>query len=293
MEIVPFLGRERNARVVSGEAELLVTLDVGPRILSFGTTGGPNLLFTIAEDEGHQGGEEYRFYGGHRLWIAPEEPVRTMQPDNDPVEYYIEAATHRFVTGPDKNHVSKELRITTLGDERFRVEHLVTNHGPYAVELAAWAPTQMLPGQVVFPQAPFQPHTENLLPTRPLVLWAYTKLGDSRWSWGDRIVRLTQDTAKGPTKVGSFISQGYAAYEGQGSVFVKRWHSPQGNYPDFGCNFETFTNEAMIEIESLGPMVSLPTGGFTSHVEEWRLYPGETLPADDEACAERLAFLAA
>ena len=28
-------------------------------------------------------------------------------------------------------------------------------------------------------------------------------------------------------------------------------------YPDLGCNFETFTNEEILEIESLGPLVTL------------------------------------
>lgn len=293
MEIVPFLGRERNARIVSGNAEMIVTLDVGPRILFFGPTGGNNLLYTIGEDEGHAGGDEYRFYGGHRLWIAPEERARTMQPDNAPVDYRVEASTHVFTTEPDANHVSKRMRITTMGDERFRIEHEVRNHGPYATELAAWAPTQMLPGTVVFPQSPFVPHTEKLLPTRPLVLWAYTKLGDPRWTWGDETVRLQHDPARGPQKIGAFVEQGYAAYEGQGSVFIKRWHSPAGAYPDFGCNFETFTNEVMIEIESLGPTVNLPTNTATTHVEEWRLFPGETLPTEDAACAQKLATLAA
>ncbi|CAN5655047.1 hypothetical protein BH11ARM2_BH11ARM2_30040 [soil metagenome] len=293
MEIVPFLGRERNARIVSGDAEMIVTLDVGPRILFFGPAEGANLLYTIPEDEGRQGGDDYRFYGGHRLWIAPEEKARTMQPDNASVDYRVEAATHVFKTVPDLNHISKEIRITTMGDERFRVEHWVKNHGPYPVELAAWGPTQMLPGTVFFPQSPFAPHTEKLLPTRPLVMWAYTRLGDPRWTWGNEVVRLQHDPMRGPQKIGVFIEQGYAAYEGQGCVFMKRWHSPDGNYADYGCNFETFTNEVMIEIETLGPMVTLGTDSSTNHVEEWRLFPDESLPREDGACAQKLALLAA
>ena len=45
---------------------------------------------------GKKGGSEYRSYGGHRLWIAPEDEERTTQPDNDPVEYEEEGGFHLF-----------------------------------------------------------------------------------------------------------------------------------------------------------------------------------------------------
>lgn len=56
-------------------------------------------------------------------------------------------------------------------------------------------------------------------------------------------------------------------------------------YPDYGCNFETFTNEEMIEVEALGPLVTLSPGEATEHVEQWQLYHCPTPPPLDDAAA--------
>lgn len=272
MEIVPFAGWERNARIVCNDVEMIVTLEVGPRILFYGFTGGPNLFAVHPEDAGKTGGDTFRGYGGHRLWIAPEEELRTLRPDNDAVEdYEIVDGTHVITAKSDVYHTQKQIRITPDPEnDRFIVDHRIYNHSPYEIELAAWAPTQCSGGEVLFPQAPFQSHAERLLPTRPLVMWGYTKISDPRWTWGDRVVRLRHDPNMGPQKIGTRIEQGYAACANEGSLFLKRFDcEPDTIYPDFDCNFETFTNQSMLEIESLGPMEFIAPGAFTEHREVW------------------------
>ena len=43
-------------------------------------------------------------------------------------------------------------------------------------------------------------------------------------------------------------------------------------YPDFGCNFEVFTNPEFIELETLGPLVELHPRETVEHREEWWLF---------------------
>ncbi|HVY94290.1 MAG TPA: hypothetical protein VHA14_16125, partial [Bryobacteraceae bacterium] len=43
-------------------------------------------------------------------------------------------------------------------------------------------------------------------------------------------------------------------------------------YPDFGCSFETFTNNEFLEIETLGPMTQVAPGHTVEQVERWGLY---------------------
>ena len=43
-------------------------------------------------------------------------------------------------------------------------------------------------------------------------------------------------------------------------------------YPDFGCNFEVFTNPDFLELETLGPLVELQPGEMVEHVEHWWLF---------------------
>lgn len=59
-------------KLSNGVVELVVTADVGPRILSYGFCGGENQFHEVEQDLGKAGGSEFRLYGGHRLWVSPE-----------------------------------------------------------------------------------------------------------------------------------------------------------------------------------------------------------------------------
>ena len=49
---------------------------------------------------------------------------------------------------------------------------------------------------------------------------------------------------------------------------------PGKRYPDFGCSFETFTNDEMLELETLGALVELARGRTVEHRETWMLKGG-------------------
>jgi hypothetical protein len=303
MEIVPYGGWQKCARFTFGEAELIVTMEVGPRIIRFGFVDGPNELRENPAHMGKKGGSEYRSYGGHRLWIAPEDEERTTQPDNDPVEYEEEGGFHLFRSRIDKYHVQKEIGIKVdKKREAVILQHRIRNFGAYQIQLAPWALTVMAPGgECLFPHHPFMHHAQRVLPVGPLVLWGYTRMDDSRWTWGPDVVRLRQDASGGNQKVGAFVSQGYAAYANNGNLFFKRFGQEVGpeeleewEYPDFGCNFETFTREDMLEVESLGPLEVVPPDPehVIEHWETWYLLKDKTPPKDNTEAARWLANLA-
>jgi hypothetical protein len=65
-------------------------------------------------------------------------------------------------------------------------------------------------------------------------------------------------------------------------------------YPDFGCSVEIFTNAAMLEVETLGPLATLEPGSAVEHVEEWSLHRAPALnDASDQELAEILEPLVA
>ncbi|HWA82395.1 MAG TPA: hypothetical protein VG820_03105 [Fimbriimonadaceae bacterium] len=288
MEIVPYGGWNRCARLVSGNLEMLVTLEVGPRIIRFGEVGGPNEFVECPEDMGKAGGDEYRSYGGHRLWIAPEEKPKTYAPDNHPVDYRVEDGWHIFTAPTEKYLVQKEIRIQAAPNG-FKLEHRVSNHNAFEIELAPWTLTVMaVGGECIFPQPEAGEHASNLLPVRPMVLWAYTNMADPRWTWGRRVVRLRQTEAP-PQKIGAAVKQGLAGYANHGNFFYKRFgYDPAAAYPDYGCNFETYTRHDMLEVESLGPLQRVAPGEYVRHEEYHRLLIGVAPPADDEACGDFL-----
>jgi hypothetical protein len=289
MEIVSYGGWERCARLVSGDLEMIVTLEVGPRIIRFGQIGGPNEFVEYSKDMGQTGGEEYRSYGGHRLWISPEEVPKTYAADNRPVAYDVENGWHVFTAPAEAWLVQKQVRIRPEAGG-FKIEHRIYNRNLYSIELAPWVLTVMATGgECVFPQPPYAPQPSNLLPVRVMALWSYTNMADPRWTWGKQVVRLRQTSDPAPQKVGAEIRQGIAGYANHGNFFYKRFPCIAGaTYPDFGCNFETFTRDDMLEVESVGPLQQVAPGHYASHAEEHYLLLGVTPPEDDDACGEFL-----
>ena len=177
---IHFGGWPNCLRLSDGRTEAVVTADVGPRIIRFGFTGGPNLLKEVAGDRGATGGKTWRLYGGHRLWIAPEMRERTTVPDNGPVRWRWDGRTLTLVSPADRRfRIRKELRVGYTNSGTLRLRHRLVNESRKTVELAPWAITVMVPGgEAVIPQEPLVPHPESLLPVRPLVLWSYADMGD-------------------------------------------------------------------------------------------------------------------
>ena len=267
-----------------------------PRIIRFGAVGGPNLFKEYPEMLGGTGEAEWKIRGGHRLWTAPEAKPRTYPLDNDPVAMEQVDDFSLVLTPPEEqaNGIQKEIVITMAAEENIVVlTHRITNTGPWAIEFAPWALTVMAPGGVCIVGLPEKrPHTEVLVPDFPLILWPYTDLRDPRLSLGTRYITLAQDVKKGPIKYGMGNPLGWAAYLVHDALFVKYFdYDPLAAYPDFGCNFETFTNEDMLEVESLGPLQVLEPGDTVEHDETWRLFPKVASQTDEAAIDANLRAL--
>lgn len=288
MERVQFGGWEC-ARFVSGNVELLVTLDVGPRIIRFGFIGGANEMFVKEAELGLKGGDVYRGYGGHRLWRAPEDPSMTYTPDNEAVERTDGGSYGSFKSARDSFGIQKTLTVSVAG-YGFNIGHELHFEGEGVAVVAPWALTVMAPsGEAFILQEPHVPHGQELLPARPLVLWTYTEMADPRYTWGNRVVRLRQSANHGPTKFGALVKNGCAAYLNGDRLFVKSFPFDEGAvYPDYNVNFECFTRHDMLEVESLGELKSLNSGETALHQERWKLVRSGPAPDDDAECADWL-----
>jgi hypothetical protein len=256
--------------------DLVVTADVGPRVIRFGFVGGPNEFKEFKAMAGLKGGDEWRIYGGHRLWHAPEIMPRTYFPDNFPVKIETVGDLVR-VTPPEEvsNGMQKQLDIQIVGEtSQVKVTHRLTNTGVWPVNLAIWCLSVMdIGGVAIIPIPPRGPHTEFLLPTHSMTMWAYTNMADPRWTWGNKFILLRQDTKdQWPQKFGMSVSDGWAAYAHGGRVFVKQAaYIPGAPYPDNGCSMEFFTNSEMLEVESLSPTLTLEPGASAEQTETWTL----------------------
>jgi hypothetical protein len=286
MEKVSYAGWPNCHRLSNDLVELIVTADVGPRIIRFGFVGEENEFQEFEDMLGKMGGDEWRIYGGHRFWHAPEIQPRTYYPDNNPVkvEQYDDFVR---VTQPIEptTGIQKEIDLyLSPGRAHVKLTHRLRNTNLWAVELAPWALSVMARGGVaVIPLPPRGSHEEKLLPANTLTLWAYTDMSDARWTWGHKYVMLRQDpTLERPQKAGLMVPDGWAAYARDGHLFVKRFnYVPGAKYPDWGCSVETFTNADFLEVESLAPLVYLAPDAFVEHVENWFLFHDVPVPKDD------------
>ena len=284
VEKVPCLNLPNCLRLSNGQVEVVVTTDIGPRIVRYAFIGGENIL---AEMPGKPGATQWQGWGGHRLWIAPEGMPRSYGPDNSPIRH--EAVGTRGVrltqaTEPGTG-IEKEM-VVTLDDTGpgVTVLHRLTNRGKSPFELAPWALTIMNGGgTAIVPQEPYKKHEDALLPARALVLWHYTDLSDSRFKIGPKFIRLSTNVEmKEPQKIGVMNKAGWAAYARQGTVFVKRYPFQDGAaYPDYGCNTEVYTAANFIEVETLGPLTTLATGASAEHTERWSLHKDVTVGASE------------
>lgn len=277
VEKVEYKGWKNCYRVTNGEIEAIVTGDVGPRIIRFGFVGGQNLFKEFADQLGKSGEEKFQLRGGDRVWKAPEDPVATWAPDNVPVEIQI-TATGLIAREPVEplTKLQKEIEVR-MGESGagMTVIHRITNRGLFPLKFSAWALTMMAPGGVAlsgFP--PRGKHPINLEATNPLVMWAYTNLADPRWKFTKKYLSLRQDPNNADAqKLGMFNADTWAAYLLNGEAFLKRTKAdPAKTYTDFGCSFETFTNNEFLEIETLGPMTDVSPGQTVEHAEHWALF---------------------
>lgn len=280
MEKIEFEDLANCIRLSNGEVEVVVTTEVGPRIVSFSLVGGENVLGYHRHAQVETPLGLWKPYGGHRLWIAPENMPKSYTPDNSPIEYFYDAAANSIRLVQPLEPVTKTQKeiAVTLGKSgnEVKVEHKITNYNSESLEISLWALTIMRPGgEVYVPNEPFAPYgSETLLPVRNLTCWSYTDLSDSRWRFDKEFIRLRVDETKPePQKIGVLNKLGWAKYRFGDLEFIKRFDFAEGAaYPDMNSNTEIYTAGSFVEIESLSPLVSLSAnGGSAEHSEIWSL----------------------
>src|ERR1700752_2024644 len=272
---------------------LLITRSIGPRIISFGFREEENLFAELPNfiTELSDGGE-FHFYGGHRLWVAPETFETTYIPDDSPVDIsQLENGLRITKRVEPQTGLQKSLDILLTGETRVLITHQITNHREASprdqsqnIICAPWAITQFKTGGVaILPQAA---HNAGVLPNRSLALWSYTDMSNPQVVWGREYI-LVSANMKSPFKVGFPNPRGWLAYWLNGRLFVKHAeYNPQTPYNDFNSSSECYCNDKFLELETLAPIGTIPPGKTATHVETWCLYKDVERPQnEDEARA--------
>lgn len=302
MTVVHYKNFGQCVKLENGLIEAIVTVDIGPRIIRFALKDGENFFHEDTERESAVTGQPleaifgehatWYSYGGHRLWLSPEDMPLTYYPDNDPV-HWERISGGIALTPPPQRVTDVQTRIELVMHEdkaEMQVRHFATNIGHSTKKRSLWALTVPKRGGLeLIPQ----PTVNTVpLPNRVLALWPYSKMSDERVFWGEKYITLRQDAdIKKAFKFGLNNDRGWAAYFVNNGLFVKKYnHNPNGRYPDFGVSFETYTNNQVLEMETLGELADLAPGSTGFHSEEWMLFDKIARPApNDETTFDAIA----
>jgi hypothetical protein len=283
---IAFGGWQRNLRLHGRATELIITLEVGPRVIRYAHHDGPNVFAEFHGQFGGSGESEWKIRGGHRLWTAPEAD-HSYDPDNGPVSWKkLGDDAVEVIQPPSRAHgFQKSFKIELLEHELVRITHRLANVGAKPLDVSPWVLSVMAPGgTALIPQPPLDLHPsefpegrptgpKDFWPNREIVLWPFTDLTDGRYAYSRNFLRVTHHPEKRATKIGLKLPTGWVAYQNRDYVFAKHFaYDPVRPYPDFGVNFELFTNPDILEIESLAPALPLAPGAVSEHVEHWVLH---------------------
>jgi len=274
-------------KLSNGNIELIVTTDIGPRIIRFGFVNGPNIMYVSPTDKGKTGGNDWRLYGGQRFWHGPEAAPRSYSPDNSKIKYAWNGTTLKLVQDVEPTTgIVKEMEITLSATaNEVTVLHRMINKNLWAVELAPWAIASCAAGgHVIVPQEPYIDSSQYFLPARPIVIWYEGLMADPRIIWGNKYIQVKHDSVHtGAQKIGVLNKQRWGAYWNNNNLFIKKFSfDPNAQYTDYGCNNEVYVNGDFIELETLGPFVKIAPQDKTEHTEHWLLSRlGETINEDE------------
>src|SRR3954470_7907038 len=102
-EKIAYLGLPNCYRIFNATTELVLATDIGPRILRYAFVDKDNVLGEYPDRAASTVFGEWKPWGGHRLWAAPERMPETYSPDNSPVHFdALDEMSMRVRQDPDQ-----------------------------------------------------------------------------------------------------------------------------------------------------------------------------------------------
>ncbi len=274
MKRLSYKGWQNCYQIETGDCKMIATADIGPRIVHLSRGDGENLLKLFEKQIGKTGGNDWRLYGGHRVWHAPEDPVGSYIPDNDAVEVEVLAEDALCLKVSLVPEVEKTITMRVATKRQgFELVNRIQNTSDKPIRTASWGITTLKPGGVGYLPIPKAPSTtEALCASFQINLWDYTSFSDPSFVWRPDWIEFHQKRALSKQKVGTFAVNPWLAYRLGDSVVLKTFNFGEkdlvaSDFPDMGSNVEVYFDKEMLELEGLSPWKNLNPGESISHSE--------------------------
>lgn len=267
---------------------LWLTLDFGPRVIALVPEGGANLFAELPDAQVEcPGSGMYSLRGGHRLWYAPEYPPRTYLLDDDHLDSKEVENGYKVVQQPESGTNLRKSITVTLPDEAptVIVDHEILNLGIETHQIAPWSISMMRPGgTAILPQQTAFDEEFGCQPNRTINLWPYTPLNSPHITLSDGYIYVQADMKADKLKIGAPNPRGWIAYAAYDTLFVKfADYDPHAYYYDRRSSSQFYCDPGALEMETLGPRVTLEPGEKVKHREEWMIFQDIAFEPDDEA----------
>jgi hypothetical protein len=249
--------------------------EAGPRIVRLFLAGSQeNLLgeFPYITWELEQG--TFHIQGGHRLWAAPEQPGFSYLPDSSGLIARKNTKGVELHWDPPAEGLAKTIQVNLIQDQAaVQLFQTVTNRFTHRVRIAPWGITCFPLGGTAFLPSPHAGPGPR--PDGSVTLWPYSRWDDPRLKFTRAGIKINALTELPPFKIGAFSKEGCCAYLRAGVLLLKRFDLVPGEYPDDGCNVESYCSDRLIELETLSSLTDLQPGESVSYQETWEVYTGE------------------
>lgn len=268
--------------ISTDEIELIVTLDIGPRVISYKRHNGKNVFyqdpdktFFVSNEETDSyfyKGAKWYGYGGHRLWRAPES-YTTYYPDNEKVDYEVKDNTFRFLSKKQiYNEVEMEIILTIKESNLVEFEGVIHNKSNIDKQFSSWSLSMVKGPGLEIVKLPID--ETGFTPQRIYTFWGFgAKSNDPRAFYGSDYFALKMEPGNTePIKVGMRVIDNKIIYLSETNVFVKGFNRIDNEiYPDNNVNYETYTKDLFLELETLSPLKNVAPNQSISQKETWKL----------------------
>ena len=167
-----------------------------------------------------------------------------------------------------------------MSDENaVQIRNEIRNVSDAPALFAPWSVTGLASGGTEF--IPLNRTQTGFLPNRTMALWSYSDVQDKRFRLTDSYATLLHDPqAETAFKAGLNVTAGYIVYCAGNQIFRQRFdgYDEAVQYPDFVCNFETYTNKHFLECELLGALREYQPGESAVIAETWEIHESNLTP---------------
>jgi len=281
--------------LVEGEhLSVEVLAAAGPRVVRVVLAGSDENVFGDVPGAGWDTPwGRYHLRGGHRLWVAPENPPFVSAPEEGLIVDERPAGVRLERFEPETG-LRKAIELELAADRAaVTVTHSLRNENQEAVVHAPWAITILpLGGVAVLPQQREPIGEGDSEPNRSLAFWPYGSISDSRLELGDELVLVRAEPVPATFKVGYLNRTGWVAFLRGGVLFCKHF-DPQveRTHADLNSNVEVYCDARVLELETLAPLSRLEPGEEATFEERWELHRVGDVDSSSEGLLALLASL--